>query len=225
MIRNSFRQILLISFEIILILLSCTSFGQTLLNTNEMTHKSIEFKRGDILVRPNSNWLPGTSYVPDGSGFGHAVIVLKGSSGYDPEKVLAETEIMESHSRDVPPEFQIRTIKGFKEDADINYANISFGNQYKGIRYRLRAELPEEQIEKVIEYIINQDPDKSSWRAKKNTSNVPEQKHYWYCSLLIYQAFKDVLDIDLDTNDGFTVFPNDLIVNPMFDHETGRMIF
>lgn len=219
------RRLFLIFLELVLPLVSVHCFGQLSANTDESGLKFFEIKKGDILVRPNNNWLPGSCFVPDGSGFGHAVIVLKGNSGSDPEKVLAGAEIMESHARDVSPEWQIRKIQGYSADPDINHNNVSFSNQYAGIRYRLRADLSEEQLDKVIQYIIRQDNGKSSWRAIKKTSNASVEKHYWYCSLLIYQAFKDVLGIDLDTNSGFTVFPNDLIVNPVFDHESGRVVF
>lgn len=193
--------------------------------TTESDSSYIEFRRGDILVKANNSWLPGSCYVPGGTGFGHAVIVLKGSEGYDPEKVLAEAEIMESHARDVPSEFQIRKIKGYSESSDNRFSNVNFGNLNEGIRYRLRPDITESQIEKVIEYIVAADSGESSWRALKKSAGSRDNYYYWYCSLLIYQAFKDVLDIDLDTNGGLVVFPNDIIVSPEFDYESGRLVF
>jgi len=187
--------------------------------------QSFELKRGDILVRPNNNWLPGTEFVLNGNNFGHAVIVIKGASGTNIEEVLANAEIFESNSRDVPEEFQLRKVAAYAPGSDYRYSNDSFGAKYTGKRYRLRPQLSEAQIDSVLDYIVAQDGDVSSWRAKKNTSNVVQDKHYWYCSLLIYQAFKDVLDIDLDTNGGLIVFPNDLVSHPMFDAENARLVF
>jgi len=186
---------------------------------------AFEFKRGDILVKPNNNWLPGTEFVENGNNFGHAVIVLKGAKGDNVEELLKEIIIFESHSRAVSEEYQIREVKGFVEGTDWRFANDSFKSKYAGKRYRLRATLSPEEMEAVIQYITDQESDISSWRSIKNTSNAAKDKHYWYCTLILYQAFKDVLDIDLDTNGGLVVFPNDIIRNSLFDHENGRVVF
>lgn len=185
----------------------------------------IDFKKGDILVRPNHNWLPGTEFVKNGSDFGHVAIVIQGASGTNPENVLSEIVIFESQARDVPREFQLRKVKGIETGNDYRFANLSFGEQYRGKRFRLRTELSEPQIDSVIHYILLQDNDFSSWRSIKNTSNSEKDKNYWYCSLLIYQAFKDVLKMDLDVNGGVIVFPNDIINHPVFNHKCGRLIF
>lgn len=192
---------------------------------NDGSNTIIEFKRGDIIVRPNHNWFPNTGFVENGSNFGHAAIVIKGGKGTDPEKLLREIEIFESHARNVPKEYQLRKIKGFVGGEDFRVANISFGPEYAGRRYRLRLDISEDKTDRVISYILNQENDLSSWRSLKNTSNPRKDKGYWYCSLLIYQAFNDVLGIDLDATGGIIVFPNDLIVHPAFDYESGRMIF
>lgn len=191
----------------------------------ETEPKIIEFKRGDILVRPNHNWLPGTSFVLNGNDFGHVAIVVQGASGNNADEVLSNTLIFESQARDVPGEFQIRKVKGIVPGSDYRFANLSFGEQYQGKRYRLRAELTETQIDSVLQYIVLQDHDLSSWRSIKNTSNARKDKNYWYCSLLIYQAFYDILKIDLDENRGVIVFPNDIITHPLFNHQNGRLIF
>ncbi len=210
------NQILILLIFQFLVLSFCSA-------QNENT--AFELKRGDILVRPNNNWLPGTEFVQNGNNFGHAVIVLKGAVGRSVEEALSKSEIFESNSRDVPDEFQLRKVAAYAPGDDFRYSNDSFGSKYAGKRYRLRSPLSEAQIDSVLNYIVAQDEDVSSWRAQKNTSNVSVDKHYWYCSLLIYQAFKDVLDIDLDTNGGLIVFPNDLINHPLFDGKSGRMVF
>ncbi len=184
-----------------------------------------EFKPGDILVRPNHNWFPNTGFVKKGNRFGHAAIVIKGAKGTNPEKLLSEILLFESHARDVPREYQLRKVKGYVKGNDYRFANQSFGAKYKGKRYLLRPNFSEDEINRVITYILKQENDLSSWRSLKNTSNSMKDKNYWYCSLLIYQAFKDVLNIDLDATGGLIVFPNDLIVHPQFDYPGGRTVF
>ncbi|MFW5793335.1 MAG: hypothetical protein ACOCWC_03555, partial [Bacteroidota bacterium] len=44
---------------------------------------------------------------------------------------------------------------------------------------------------------------------------------HWYCSLLIWQAVLYVSGIDLDSNGGYFVYPNDLIASPYFNNENG----
>jgi uncharacterized protein YycO len=46
-----------------------------------------------------------------------------------------------------------------------------------------------------------------------------EDKKIWYCSLLIWEAFYTVAGIDLDSNGGLMVYPNDLIASPYFDND------
>jgi hypothetical protein len=223
---------LLIKFNLGIFLFITTSVFAQNLNTNNLiipekadSGEIFELKRGDILVKPNHNWFPGTEWVLYGNNFGHVAIVLKGGKNNNIEQLLTETELFESHSRNVPEEFQIRKIPGFVGGTDYRYANDSFDKKYTGKRYRLRLNIPESSIDSVLQYILEQDMDESTWRTIKNTSNVEKDKHYWYCSLLIYQAFKDVLNIDLDSNGGLIVFPNDIVAHPLFDHKNGRVVF
>ena len=185
--------------------------------------KITDLRPGDILVKPNHNWIPGTSPVPGGTKFGHAAIVLSESNDTVPEKLLSGTILFESHARDVPPGFQLRKVPGYLQGTDFRYANLSFSQCYAPYRYRLRANLTDKQIAAILKYITDRDNDESSWRAlkKNNQPGVPDKK-YWYCSLLIWQAFKDVLKMDLDGNGGVFVFPNDLINSHFFDNKPGQ---
>jgi uncharacterized protein YycO len=58
--------------------------------------------------------------------------------------------------------------------------------------------------------------------AAGSLSSPAKKPEYWYCSLLIWQAFYDVLGIDIDANQGVYVYPNDLINSPYFNDEPGR---
>lgn len=191
---------------------------------NDTLIELTELRRGDILVKPNHNWLPGTAWVKGGSGFGHALIVIDGAIGENSEEVLKKSVIFESHSRPVPPEFELRTAKAYQPGTDYRHDNISFAPVKAGFRYRLRSQLSEEQIDSVLVFIIGQDNGLSSWRAQKKYVGHDELTNtnyqtYWYCSHLIWQAFYSVLNIDLDPNGGVMVYPNDLIASPFFQND------
>jgi len=185
-----------------------------------------ELKRCDILVKPNHNWLPGTSYIPGGSGFGHAIIVTEDCSASNTDTLLKIASIFVSHSRDVPPAYQIRSGKAWVPDTDLLVSNMTFGNINAGYRYRLRMDLNETQKDSILASIIRYDNGTSSWRAIKRTQpddSLDNEKQYYYCSLLIWQAFHHVLGIDLDVNNGQVIYPNDLINSPFFDNVCGKI--
>lgn len=190
---------------------------------NDTLIELAELRRGDILVKPNHNWLPGTSWVKGGSGFGHALIVIEGATGKDSDEVLRKAVIFESHARKVPPVYELRTAKAYQPGTDFRYDNISFSPSRSEYRYRLRSALSESQIDSVIRFILDQQDGLSSWRAQKKikiTTLHPDNPHqtYWYCSHLIWQAFFSVLNVDVDANGGFYVYPNDLIASPYFSN-------
>ncbi len=188
-----------------------------------------ELRRGDILVKPNHNWLPGTAWVKGGNGFGHALIVTEGAAGGKGVEVLSRSVIFESHARPVPPDFEIRMTKAYNPDPDIRFDNTSFAPVKAGYRYRLRPMLQEGQIDSVIAFIIRQDDGLSSWRAQKKFVGHAEltntnHQTYWYCSHLIWQAFYSVLGIDLDSNGGVIVYPNDLVASPFFQNDQSNPV-
>ncbi len=200
-------------------------------NNFNFTHDSLIFLTEllpcDILVKPNHNWLYGTSLVEGGSGFGHAVMVVEGSTGKNTLEVLQKAKIFESQAHKLPNQFQLRLAPGFLDGDDYRWANTNFGNQIAGYRYRLRLNLSHNQRDSIIQYILAQDEDISSWRSqklfrKKGLSDTDflrtaNQKKTWYCSLLVWEAFYSVLGIDLDSNGGLMVYPNDLINSSYFE--------
>ena len=191
-----------------------------------------ELQPCDILVKPNLNFIPGTTFVPGGYLFGHSVIVIRGATDTNEVALLSKTIIFESQACDVPPEYQLRQIAGYLPGKDNRFSNTSFGPAYFGNLYRLRMDLTDGQREAIIDYILDKDNDLSSYRALKrynqelrkanNTVPLVRKQQYWYCSLLIWQAFYDVLGIDIDANGGVYVHPNDLINSPYFKDEPGR---
>lgn len=186
----------------------------------------------DILVKPNLNFIPGTSSVPGGYKFGHTVIVIRGASDTNELALLSKAIIFESQASDVPAEYQLRQVPAYLPGDDDRYFNSSFGPERFGNLYRLRMDLTDAQKESIINYVLSKDNDLSSYRAMKRYHHSPETRddsllpgrtqEYWYCSLLVWQAFYDVLGIDIDANGGVYVHPNDLISSPYFDDEPGR---
>ncbi|MDA3879703.1 MAG: hypothetical protein PF436_04880 [Prolixibacteraceae bacterium] len=192
-----------------------------------------ELKKGDILVKPNANLLPGSSVVENGFSFGHAVIVTKGYTHKNTDSLLRNITIIESMSTNVPIPFQVREIAGYTEDNIAAFNNTSFSEKYKGNRYRLRLNISESQIDSIIAFARNQQGDISSWNAMKSypldkTDNNWADNSHWYCSLLIWQSVIYVTGIDLDINQGYMIYPNDLINHPLFDNtdkNIGRTLF
>jgi hypothetical protein len=189
-----------------------------------------DLKPCDILVKPNLNWLPGSTGVPRGIGFGHAAIVIRGAEDADESALLAKVLTFESQARDVPDEFQVRQVAAYAPGDDFSFANYNFRPDNLGRFYRLRPDLTDQQRQAIIDYLLRHDNGLSSPRAWKSYQNDQDTARYvndnqpveyWYCSLIIWQAFYDVLGIDLDANKGLYVYPNDLINSPYFDDEPG----
>jgi hypothetical protein len=215
----------------------------TSLETSVWAHEGIsELRKGDIIVKPNLNILPGTSFVEGGWGYGHAAIVTEGAENMSPDSLLANCRIFESHARFVHRIHQLREVPGhiISDDPAIN--NTSFGPRFAGNRYRLRLNVPESQIDSIIAFMRSQKGSYSSWNAMKRFPDTPEVKvlvsegkranwadnTHWYCSHLIWQSVYYVTGIDLDPNGGYFVYPSDLIASPYFDNKPefeGRVRF
>jgi len=52
-----------------------------------------ELRPGDIFVRPNLNFLPGSSIVPNGNNFGHAAIVTSYYRHENPDSLLSNVTV------------------------------------------------------------------------------------------------------------------------------------
>ena len=183
-----------------------------------------DLQRGDLLVKPNHNWLPGSAWVKGGVSFGHVAIVVEGASGETTEEVLHKAVILESQARQVPREFQVRKVNACKPGFDYRFDNYSFDASKSPYRYRLRADLPASRKDSVIAFMERYENGISSWRAQKRymRNYLPisaDEESYWYCSHYIWQAFYTVLGIDIDVNQGMIVYPNDIIWCPLFDND------
>jgi len=213
-------------------LLSVCNVGDSNIQPEKEEHLAFDFMNApltnltelqscDILVKPNYNWLYGTSFVEGGNGFGHAMLIVKGAEGDSALDVLQKVTVFESIARRLPDKYQLRESRGFCDSDNPQLANTTFGEQNSGFRYRLRLPLTRQQKDSVIHFILNQDEGISSWRSQKEFTKGGDKK-IWYCSLLVWEAFYQVLGIDLDSNGGLMVYPNDLICSPYFDNHPGE---
>lgn len=188
-----------------------------------------DLRRGDIIVKPNLNIFPGTSFINNGVGFGHAALVVSDYSHENMDSLLAGVVIIESIAKDVPVEFQVREIRGLVKNKSAAFNNTNFNSRYQGNRYRLRLALTENQIDSIIAFAKAQKMDYSAWNSTKSFRNdstfsaTSQRKNWadnnsWYCSLLVWQSVYYVTHIDLDPNHGYMVYPNDLINSTFFDN-------
>ncbi len=191
-----------------------------------------ELRRGDIIVRANSNIFPGTTFVEGGWNYGHAAIITHAASGHHPDSILSKARMFESHARNLPRMHQLREVKALDLNKNPLLFTDSFSAKYTGTRYRLRLNIPESQLEEIITFVESQKGSYSSWNASKSFPDTPAVLHmlqqgqrdhwadntHWYCSLLVWQAVLYVTGIDLDPNGGYYVYPNDLIASPWFNN-------
>lgn len=186
---------------------------------NDTLIELTELQPCDILVKPNHNWLYGTSFVTGGSGFGHAMLVIKGAEGVNALDVLQNAEVFESIAKELPDEYQLRKSPAFYYSDNAKLNNTTFGEQNATFRYRLRFPLTQSQKDSIISFVLRQNNGISSWRSQKDFQSG-SKKETWYCSLLIWEAFYNVLGIDIDSNGGLMIYPNDLITSSYFDGRT-----
>ncbi len=189
-------------------------------------------KPGDILVRPNLNWLPGSSKVDSGRNFGHAAIVVEGAEGATADEVLKMATVVEAYLFDQATR---KFVFGAKNQVRKVPGIIPFGNRFKGIRYRLRMSLTEDQIKAIVKFATYQigignytffslkSPLLEFIKNRKKNQNLIFKD--WHCASIVWFAYYDLAGIDLDSNGGECIFPNDLINAKIFDQPDGRIKF
>lgn len=196
-----------------------------------------ELLPGDIIVRPNTDLLPGSARVGGGYMFGHAALVVKGYRSSDIDSLLSHTIIIESMARDVMPGFQVREVPALVYNRRDAFNNTNFSSKYAGNRYRLRLHWTEDELDRLIGFLREQKGDLSRWNSAKRFPDQPildslvnngDRKNWadnshWYCSLLVWQAVMFVKGIDLDPNGGYMVYPNDLIASPYFNNHLNHI--
>ena len=186
---------------------------------------------GDILARPNLNWLPGSSKVPSGRKFGHASIIIRGASGKSPEEALQKAFVVEAVLFD-----QATRKFVFDEEKQVRLtpALISFDKRFSGIRYRLRMRLDPQQQQMLLLFLEAQ-TGKCRYKVFSNMPNCPEEKVQtdsrpaedcgWNCATLVWYSLCHAAGINVDDNQGTFVYPNDIINSPLFNSSEGRLRF
>jgi len=203
-------------------------------NWNLRQHKidyntAFELRKGDILIRPNNGWLPGTIAIPEGRKYGHVGVVVEGATGTSVEETLKKALIIEALFFDqktkkflIHPNEQIR----------VEPAWTSFGHKFKGIRYRLRVPLSATQTDSLCSLlksqldasynIISLKKKSSAFTGKKNTGM---NRDSWHCATLTWSVFYAVANLDIDGNGGILIYPGDIIGSKLFDEEGRRVCF
>jgi hypothetical protein len=212
---------------------SSLPWGQNSMLLHEIKNQEmISFRTGDLLVRPNLNWMPGSSNVPFGRNFGHVVIVMNNASGKNIEEVLRNTIVAEAVVFDQKTKrFNFNPMNQVR----ISTADISFGKQFKGIRYRLRMDITEEQQKLLTDFLYKQVGRKyyNILAMKCGTKTITEtnklskfsEPESWNCATLAWFAFKQLRGIDIDSNKGYLVYPNDILRCACFNSTEGRLRF
>lgn len=188
-------------------------------------------RKGDILVRPNWSWLPGSFPLEGGRKFGHAAVVTEDCSGKTIEAVLAKAPVIEALFYD-----QATRRFVFDKEGQIREgkADMSFGLKFKGMRYRLRSNLPEEKKDSLIRFLEKQlggGYDLFSLKQSGATAGIGRgalqnrENASWNCATLIWEAYYLAAGTDIDSNQGWQVFPSDMIASPHFDLPGGRIRF
>lgn len=192
---------------------------------------SFILRKGDILVRPNLGWLPGSCSVENGRKFGHVAIVTEGAAGKTIEEALAKALVIEAVVYDQETQsFIFKKIDQVRETKAI----ISFGPRFKGIRYRLRMNLTDDQTNDMLLFLKNQmDGEYKLFSVKKYVDSAAEKDltlknlkdSGWHCANIAWEAFYLASGLDIDANKGFAVYPADIITSPCFDLPGGRIRF
>jgi len=186
---------------------------------------------GDILIRPNLNWLPGSSKVSSGRKFGHAAIVVQGATGNNPEEALQKALVVEAFFFDQATR---RFVFSREKQVRLAPARISFGNRFAGIRYRLRMPLDPQQQEMMFLF-LNAQIGTCRYKIFSNTwvckgekgmaDSLPTEYCGWNCATLIGYSFCLTTGINIDANQGTILYPNDIINSPVFNSSEGRLRF
>jgi hypothetical protein len=185
------------------------------------------FQPGDILVRPNAGWLPGSCRMSGGRKFGHAAIVVKGSSGRTWEEALEHTLVIEAFIYD-------QGKRGFewnpRKQVRLAPASVSFGSRFADRRYRLRSGIPPDGDTLMAAWLqsLPGNARYSLFTSKKQLASRLRDGKFTgrlNCATLVWFAFRFARHTDTDANGGAWVYPNDLICSPVFDPPGNRTRF
>jgi len=177
-----------------------------------VAEKYIVVEAGDILVRPNSNMLPGSSDRFWGGLTGHVALVVKGGAFSSLDENMGGIEVVEARLFNKNPfSYKNRIVR--------NRAVVHFGKKYYGRRYLLKMHINEERI-KYVNSFIQKEKDK-----KYNLFSSKEDTNTYNCATFVRRLILVTKNYDIDCNKGKIIFPNDIINNSLFDTPNDRVRF
>jgi len=190
---------------------------------------AFELKKGDILIRPNWMWWPGSMGIPNGRRYGHVGVVVEGATGNSVEDALQRAHIVEALFFDQrTKQFVFNSAEQLREELAI----VSFGSKFKGIRYRLRLPITQEKTDSICIFLRSQLDArynilslKSKQKINAKSVNNSFGRSSWHCATLTWTAFYGFLNKDIDGNKGLLIYPSDIIGSKLFDTEEGRICF
>lgn len=202
------------------------NLSETILQGDEPLPENtcFELKKGDLLVRPNSDYLPGSVEIPYGRMYGHVAIVTEGATGNTISETLEKTKVVEALFFDqATRQLQWSTKNQIREEKAI----VSFGKRFTGIRFRLRANITVEQADEMVWFVRNQlDGGYNILSLKKKDKNASDMiNEDWHCATLVWQAYYLFSRTDIDSNGGIFIYPSDIIANSLFNNPEGRIRF
>lgn len=186
-----------------------------------------EFRKGDILARPNK-YLPLSLSVPGGRRYGHVAVVVEAGKGNTVEEALKKTIVVEALFYDQ----KTRSFLFDKEEqVRLENAWVSFGEKYNGNRYRLRINLTNSQADEIADFMMAQLNARYNIFSLKNgvgfafSKRKPSNRSSWHCATLTWKSFEQITGIDLDGNKGLLIFPSDIIGSGHFNGPDQRVRF
>jgi hypothetical protein len=192
--------------------------GTTLISDSS----SFTLETGDLLVRPNWGWLPGSCQIFNGRRYGHVAVVTAGASGNTVDEALSKATVVEALFFDQGTrKFQFHKGDQIRERS----ASVSFGKRFRGIRYRLRTKLTDEQKTAIVSFARNQLDGGYNILSSKTKYDTPSEKTLkltslknksWHCATLVWEAFYLATATDIDGNGGLFIYPSDIITAKCF---------
>ena len=167
------------------------------------------FELGDILIRVNSNELPGTteSQIPSSNYWGHTSVITTGAESDNAEYLMKKAYNMEALGYEKPAtQLWCRPVYDYWHKVPLQE------------RYCLKPRLSKEQQQKIVDFVKKQDKDTYGISRKRFKTSKPNwaDSDEWYCSLLAWQTYLYIANIDIDSNGGTLVFPNDILNSAYF---------
>jgi hypothetical protein len=188
-----------------------------------------ELKKGDILVRPNMDWLPGSMPIPGGRKYGHVAIVVEGAVGQTAEEALKNSRVVEALFFDQKTK---KFLFNRKYQIREEYAWVSFGKKFGGIRYRLRVPLTKEQSDSICSFVCSQLGTRYNILSLKQPLTINDgfeftstNRKSWQCATLTWNSYYKATGFDIDGNGGLLIFPSDIIGSEVFDRDSSRICF